>query len=135
MMIGNRLRPGQALVIRLSGELDLSLREQLDRVLAPLVDAPIAIIDLSRVTFADATLLSAVARILPQRKAYFGSDAPLRIVGARPIIVRMFRITGVDALVQFYDSVHLAADEERSAIFRYIATEEHLAAFPHLVAQ
>jgi anti-anti-sigma factor len=134
-MIVNALRPEQALVVRLSGELDLSARKALDRALAPLVDAPIAIIDLSRVSFADATLLSAVAKILSQREARFGRDAPLRIAGARPIIVRMFRITGVDTLVQFYDSVHDAAVEERTALFQYMATEGHVAAVPHLVVQ
>ena len=133
-MIVSALRPEQALVVRLFGELDLSAQKALDRALAQLIDAPIAIIDLSRVSFADATLLSAVTRILSQREARFESDAPLRIAGARSIIVRMFRITGVDTLVQFYDSVHDAAVEERSALFQYMATENHVAAVPHLVA-
>ena len=134
-MIVNALRPEQELVVRLSGELDLSAQNALDRALAPLIDAPIAIIDLSPVSFADATLLGAVTRILSQREARFGSDAPLRIAGARPTIIRMFRITGVDTFVQFYDSVHDAAVEGRSALFQYMATVGHVAAVPHLVAK
>jgi len=75
----------------------------LERGLIPLVEASIATIDLSGVGFADSTLINAVARLLRQREAQSGNKMSIRIIGARPSIVRLFRITGLDAHVEFYD--------------------------------
>ncbi len=50
----------QAVVVSLRGDLDLEVRDELQWALAGLIEAPIAIVDLSAVTFADSTLINAV---------------------------------------------------------------------------
>lgn len=75
----------------------------LERGLIPLVEASIATIDLSGVGFADSTLINAVAHLLHRRQARSGKKTCLHIIGARPSIVRLFRITRLDAQVEFYD--------------------------------
>jgi len=75
----------------------------LERGLIPLVEASIATVDLSGVGFADSTLINAVARLLRRRGAQSGNKTSLHIIGASPSIVRLFRITRLDAHVEFYD--------------------------------
>ncbi len=79
----------------------------LERGLIPLIDASIATIDLSDVGFADSTLINAVARLLRRREARSGKRTCLHIIGARPSVVRLFRITGLDAHLEFYDASEL----------------------------
>lgn len=85
------------------GELDMTSAAVLERGLIPLVEASIATIDLSGVGFADSTLINAVACLLRRREAQSGNSTCLHIIGARPSIVRLFRITHLDTHVEFYD--------------------------------
>ena len=85
------------------GELDMTSADVLERGLIPLIEASIATIDLSYVGFADSTLINAVARLLRRREARSGNRTRLHIIGARPSVVRLFRITGLDADLEFYD--------------------------------
>ena len=92
------------MIVKLSGELDLSVRSEIDRTLARLVAAPIAILDLRDVTFADTTLLNGVVRVARERKARLGQDAPVRIFGATRMVACMFYLTFLDEFVRFYSS-------------------------------
>ncbi|MHB8148255.1 MAG: STAS domain-containing protein [Vulcanimicrobiaceae bacterium] len=95
-------------VVHLAGELDLNVRESLDRTLSKLTESAVAIIDLTDVGFADTTLLNAVARLLRRRKMRCASATPVRIVGASPMTVRIFHITHLDTRVHFYASLPAA---------------------------
>ncbi len=129
-MTAGMLRRGKALVVHLSGTLDAHVRVQLERALAPLAGARLAIIDLTGVKFADTTLLNAVVSLLRRRKVLFATCLPLRIAGASPIISRIFHLTRLDTLVDFYASLRDAQGEGPPVAFQLIETEAYVAGFP-----
>lgn len=93
-------RTDDRMVVHLSDDLDLAVRESLRRAFAPLVEQTEAVVDVSAVGFADTTLLSAIVRLVRQRRAC-GNDLPPRFLGMRASIRRLLAITNVDRLVAF----------------------------------
>jgi anti-anti-sigma factor len=93
-------RSGNSLTVRLCDDLDIDVREPLRRALAPLSNATEAVIDVTDVTYADTTLLTAVIRLVGQRRAH-GHNIPLHLVGMSASIRRLFEVTHVDRLVDF----------------------------------
>jgi len=93
-------RPGDRMVVRLSDDLDLAVRESLRLAFQPLVAPTEAAVDVSAVGFADTTLLNAIVRLVRQRRA-FGNHLPPRFLGMRASIRRLLAITNVDRLVAF----------------------------------
>ena len=106
-----------AVVVALSGDLDLEVRDELQWDLAALIEAPIAIVDMTAVTFADTTFVNAVRYIAPVRAARLGNATRLRIVGASAIVMRMFAIGHLQSLVEFLGSLNEAELEWRPATF------------------
>lgn len=97
-------------VVTVTGEVDLSraapLRAELVRELDGL---PLAVLDLSGLTFIDSTGLGVlVGRLRAQRQA--GGDLRLVITSER--ILRNFHITGLDQIFTIYDTVDAALADE-----------------------
>ncbi len=92
------------LAVKLSGCLDLAVRDQLKSAFVPLIEATTATIDLTDVTYADTTLLNEVIRLVRDRRSV-GNDIAPRIVGLRAHIRRIFEMTNVDRLVHFHASM------------------------------
>ena len=93
-----------ALVVRLADDIDLAARDDLRRAMLPLIDSPVAIIDVTDVTYTDTTLLNAIVRLAGQRLCA-GNALPIRIAGANRQTRRIFTLTNVDRSVCFYDSM------------------------------
>jgi anti-anti-sigma factor len=82
-------------VVRVTGELDIATAEQAYAYLTDVIDhghAPVSI-DLRGLTFCDASGLSVFARIA-NRAQKIGRQ--LRLTDARPSLVKIMRITGMD---------------------------------------
>ncbi len=82
-------------VISVSGELDIATAEQAYTYISEVIDcwqAPV-IVDLAGVTFCDASGLRALARIARHARQ---ADRPLRLTSARPPVLKIMRITGLD---------------------------------------
>lgn len=103
-MTGRIDRTANGPVVHLAEDLDLAVREPLQRALAALIGEPIVTIDVSAVDYADTTLLNAIVRLIRQRRAC-GNNLPPRLVGVHPPIRRLFDVTKLDRLVSFHKSV------------------------------
>ena len=114
----------RSVVVALSGDLDLEVRDELQWTLAALIEAPIAIVDMTAVAFADTTFVNAVRDTSRMRAARLGSAARLRIVGASASVTRMFEIGHLQSLVDFFSSIREAEIEWSPAIFRHITLED-----------
>ncbi len=111
----------QAVVVSLRGDLDLEVRDELQWALAGLIEAPIAVVDLSAVTFADSTLINAIRETTRMRAARLGIATRLRLVGASPIVERMFTMTRLASIVDFFGSIQEAEIEWSPANFPHIS--------------
>lgn len=103
LMTARTHRYAYGLVVHLAEDLDQEVREPLRRALASLIDEPQATIDVTAVDYADTTLLSAIVRLVRQRRAC-GNELPPRIVGMRPHLRRLFHLTRLDRLVSLHGS-------------------------------
>ncbi|MDH2909146.1 MAG: STAS domain-containing protein [Candidatus Eremiobacteraeota bacterium] len=110
----------RAVVVALSGDLDLEVRDELHWDLAALIEAPVAIVDMTAVSFADTTFVNAVRETTRMRAARMGNATRLRIVGASAIVKRMFTIGHLQTLVDFFGSIPEAEVEWSPAVFRHI---------------
>ncbi|MFJ4699085.1 MULTISPECIES: STAS domain-containing protein [unclassified Streptomyces] len=102
--------PG-ARVVRLVGEADLDTAETLDGALTGALASglPLTVVDLSRTTFADSTVLGVLLRAHTLHE-----EAGLRLLLAGPlddVLVRLFDVTGTRAYLRFAADVHQAIDE------------------------
>ncbi|MGC8484519.1 MAG: STAS domain-containing protein [Candidatus Baltobacteraceae bacterium] len=113
----------RSIVVALCGDLDLGVRDELLWALVPLIEAPVAIIDLTAVTFADTTFINAVRDTTRMRAASLRNATRLRIVGASSIVHRIFAIAHLESLVDFFTSLHEAEIEWSPAAFRHITLE------------
>lgn len=85
--------PGQSNRIALEGEWDLSRRDELAALLAPLVpDGPITI-DMQRTTYADSTVLAALVALTTRLQA-----APITLLYPQPQILRVLKIANFDKI-------------------------------------
>lgn len=97
-----------ARVVRLVGEADLDTAEALDGALSGALASglPLTVVDLSRTTFADSTVLGVLLRAHTLHE-----EAGLRLLLAGPlddVLLRLFEVTGTHAHLRF------AADVERA---------------------
>ncbi len=82
-------------VVSVKGELDIATAEQAYLYVSGVIDdwpAPVGV-DLSGVTFCDASGLGALARIARHARE---AGRQLRLVSARPSLLKIMRITGLD---------------------------------------
>jgi anti-sigma B factor antagonist len=85
-------------VVAMTGELDIATAEQAYAYLSRVIDTadqePAAVrMDLSGLTFCDASGLSVLARIARRARK---TGRQLRLVSARPALMKIIRITGLD---------------------------------------
>lgn len=95
-------------VLRISGELDIATAAVLrDRIAAVLDDTVLpVIIDLSRVSFCDASGLTMLITV--QRRAN-ARGRTVALAGPRPNVRKLLRITGLDQAFPIYSSLAQAA--------------------------
>jgi anti-sigma B factor antagonist len=94
--LSRRATPDGQQVVTLRGEIDIATAGRARNYLYNVVDSESlsVIVDLSGVTFCDAAGLGMLAKVASRaRKA----GHPVRLVGARPALLRIMRITGLDA--------------------------------------
>jgi anti-anti-sigma factor len=95
-------------VLRISGELDIATAAVLrDRLAAALDDTVLpVIIDLSRVSFCDASGLTMLIAVQRRADAYGRTVA---LAGPRPNVRKLLRITGLDRAFPVYPTLAQAA--------------------------
>lgn len=76
-------------------------RHELSETLVQADDAGIVILDLTDTTFLDASALTCFMKLRSRRRAR--GEGPIRIVGARPHIRRLFTIAGLETAFVFLD--------------------------------
>lgn len=81
-------------VLKLSGDYDLSRREELREDLYTLKDEDAVAIDLGDVRFMDSTALGVLVNF--NRRFIQKGGPPLRLVHLQPRLVRLLKITGLD---------------------------------------
>ena len=82
-------------IISVTGELDIATAEQAYAYISDVIDAwpaPVSV-DLSGLTFCDASGLGALARIARDARQ---AGRQLRLTAARPSLLKIMRITGLD---------------------------------------
>ena len=82
-------------IISVTGELDVATAEQAYAYISDVIDAwpaPVSV-DLSGLTFCDASGLGALARIARHARQ---AGSQLRLTAARPSLLKIMRITGLD---------------------------------------
>ena len=93
-------------VVSVAGELDIATAEQAYSYISEVIDrrpAPVTV-DLSGLTFCDASGLGALARIARHARE---AGRQLMLASARPSLVKIIRITGLDrAFPELSPSVH-----------------------------
>jgi anti-anti-sigma factor len=98
-----------AVLVRVTGELDLSTHEQLRDALVGVPDADASVVvDLSECKFIDS---SGIRALLVGYEAIRSSDGGARrvaVAGAQPQVRRVLEMTGVDDAIPVHDSVDTA---------------------------
>ena len=93
-------------IVSVTGELDIATAEQAYSYISEVIDgrpAPVTV-DLSGVTFCDASGLGVLARISRHARQ---AGRQLRLASARPSLLKIMRITGLDrAFPELNPSVH-----------------------------
>jgi anti-anti-sigma factor len=83
--------------VRLQGEIDLCRRETLRRALERLEDADLAIVNLSRVTYFDLTLVNGLVH-LKNHMSFRSKTSTVRLVGAPPILATILKIIELSSM-------------------------------------
>ncbi len=96
--------PGGAVVLRVSGELDLASAPRLEEALAA-VSADPTVIDLSQCTFLDS---SGVRVLASAGRGISESGRRFALVTTDPGLLRIFEITGVDSMLAVHQSTESA---------------------------
>lgn len=95
-------------IVAVAGEIDIATVAELRERLFELADSGRPVIaDLSQVSFVDSTGLGALVGAARRAAAHGGS---LHVVGARPQIRQLFRVTGLDGQVPLARSLEEALE-------------------------
>jgi len=101
-----RTGPNGYQIVSVAGELDIATAEQAYSYISDVIDgrpAPVTV-DLSGVSFCDASGLGALARIARHARQ---AGRQLMLISARPSLVKIMRITGLDrAFPELHPSAH-----------------------------
>lgn len=100
-------RRGERLVVRLTGDLDVSNRDELREVLDALLAAgsPHLVVDVSGLAFADCAGLSV---LIEARERLAGRGRTLTVTAPQPIVRRLLEITGMDVVFRLGEDEHHA---------------------------
>lgn len=92
------IQPGQErVIVAVAGEIDIATVAELRERLFELAESnQSVIVDLSQVSFVDSTGLGALVGAAKRAAAHGGT---LHVVGARPAVRQLFRVTGLDGQV------------------------------------
>jgi anti-sigma B factor antagonist len=101
---GTDVLADQSAVVHFTGDLDYTRLDEIVAAFAAFDETDIAIIDLSDVAYVDSRFLGEIARLY-QRLDERGAPFAVRIVGARPSVRRIFDLTSLDEIVQFFESL------------------------------
>jgi anti-anti-sigma factor len=95
LALSRLITPDGQLVVTLSGEIDIATVAQARAYLLDVIDNEVspAMIDVSGVTFCDAAGLGVFAKVAERAR---DAGRPIRLTGARPALIRIMRITGLD---------------------------------------
>jgi anti-anti-sigma factor len=95
---------GQAAVVRLPAEIDLTIADALrEALLAVLNQGALGLIaNMTATTFCDSAGMTALVRAA--RRAAAG-DATMRIAVTSPAVLRIFNLVGIDRLIEIHPSV------------------------------
>lgn len=83
-------------MIELSGEYDLSRKDELTKAFASVTDGVPVTVDMSAVTYVDSTFLGALAAM----RIRLG-ELPVTLVGVQPNIARILQIAKLDGFFTF----------------------------------
>lgn len=87
--------------VQLSGEYDISRREELEQAFAPAHTACAVVIEMGEVTYLDSTALTCLVRL--RKRMLENGDATIRIAGAKPQIRRIFALTQLERVFNLED--------------------------------
>lgn len=91
--------PSPAVVrLQISGEFDISNKDDLRATLLPAESADYVIIDMTGTTYIDSSALHCLIRLKQQLMARSGGA--IQLVGVHPAVRRLFTITGLDDLFE-----------------------------------
>lgn len=93
------------LILTLTGEWDIYRRDELEALLRPALEKEHVILDLSAVSYADSTVLSALAML---RKGRLGLGLAPSAIVASPSVRRLLTITRMDRLWPCFETVEAA---------------------------
>jgi anti-sigma B factor antagonist len=101
--LATRQAQGRA-IVDVAGEVDVHTAPELDAVISSLIAEgnPRVIVDLSSVEFLDSTGLGVLVKALKRVRE---TDGSLDVVASADRITKVFRITGLDAVIGIYASV------------------------------
>jgi len=93
-----------AVVLHVSGDLDLASAPRLEQELTEIVADPV-VVDLSECTFLDS---AGMGVLLASARALADSGRSLRVAASDPGLVRVLQITAVDTLIAIHPDVESA---------------------------
>lgn len=96
------------IVIRLSGEYDISRQDELDRELAPAYDCRVAVLDMTGVSYMDSTGLALLINL--KKRMTVRSGGVLRIAAPQANVRRVLELTRLDEIFEVYDSLDEALE-------------------------
>lgn len=85
-----------SVALRLAGEYDISRQEELEEDLACALDADVAVLDLSEVSYLDSSTLTSLIRL--RKRMMERGPGIVKIAGAPPQVRRIFSLTNLDKI-------------------------------------
>jgi anti-sigma B factor antagonist len=94
--LSHQITPDGQPVVTVTGEIDIATADEARSYLCGVIDTePLsAIVDVTGVTFCDAAGLGMFAKVAQHAR---DAGRPIRLTGVRPSLVKIMRITGLDA--------------------------------------
>ena len=93
---------GEAVVVHLEGEFDLSERDRLSDAFATLGDVPVVIVDFEKATYIDSVVLECLVALHAAIEKRSGRMVLLGIGGS---IMRMLEVTSLDRIFEMHESL------------------------------
>ena len=92
-------------VFKLTGEVDLARQAELDAIAEAAVEAGLAIVDMSEITFVDSTVINWLLRT---KKVVEEKNGRLRVVAPKGLVTRLIAITELEGVIEVFPT-HLEA--------------------------
>ena len=92
-------------VFKLTGEVDLARQAELDAIAEEAVEAGLAIVDMSEITFVDSTVINWLLRT---KKVVEEKNGRLRVVAPKGLVTRLIALTELEGVIEVFPT-HLEA--------------------------